>query len=139
MTRGRTLADIARGVEADRHAYRTLRGLLEEQFAAALRHDAPALAGLAGRLTALVGELEGRREERVALCATLSGTGTRIEAILPLLPEATRNAFVAAWRELEAQVRECKELNVRNGQLMTEQQQIMQRVLHGEVDTYAPA
>ena len=138
MTRGRALADIVRGVEADRHAYRTLRGLLEEQFAAALRHDAAALATLAATITGLVGEIEGRREERVARCATLVGTGTRMDAILPLLPEASRKAFVAAWRELEAQVRECKELNARNGRLMTEQNQIMQRVLHGEVDTYAP-
>jgi flagella synthesis protein FlgN len=139
MTRGRALADIVRGVEADRQAYRTLRGMLEEQFAAVLRHDAAALATLAGRVTALVGEIEIRREERVARCAELAGAGSHMEAVLPLLPEASRNAFVGAWRELEAQVRECKELNARNGRLMTEQHQIMQRVLHGEVDTYAPA
>ena len=138
MTRGRALADIVRGVEADRQAYRTLRGLLEEQFTVALRHDAAALATLAGRITGLVAEIDARREERVAHCAALVGAGTRMDAMLPLLPQASRHAFVAAWRELEAQVRECKALNVRNGRLMTEQHQIMQRVLHGEVDTYAP-
>jgi flagella synthesis protein FlgN len=138
MTRGRVLADIVRGVEADRQAYGVLRGLLEEQFGAVVRHDAAALGTLAGRVTALVADIEGRREEREAGCASLAGAGSRLEAILPLLPAASRHAFVAAWRELEAQVRECKVLNARNGHLMTEQHQIMQRVLHGEVDTYAP-
>src|SRR4051794_11792684 len=107
MTRGRALATIVRGVELDGDAYRRLRALLEEQFAAALGHDATALAGLAERITALVGEIDARRIERETICATLAGQATRAPAIQPLLallPAASRQAFAAAWSALEAQV-----------------------------------
>ncbi len=42
------------------------------------------------------------------------------------------------WVALEQMVLECKRLNARNSDLLTEQYSIMQRVLHGEEDTYAP-
>jgi flagella synthesis protein FlgN len=112
---------------------------LEEQFAAALRHDAAATAAIAGRITTLVGEIEARRQDRVTVCSTLVGPGAGVQAILPLLPEASRMALAGAWTELEARVLECKRLNARNGRLMTDQHLIMQRVLHGDADTYVPA
>lgn len=139
MTRGRALADIVRGVERDRAAYRELHALLEEQHAAALRHDAARLGDLAGRVTALVEAIEARRIEREAIVATLVGAGSRMAAILPLLPEVSRRGFEAAWSALESQVLECKRLNVRNGRLMTEQHELMRRLLRGDADTYAPA
>jgi flagella synthesis protein FlgN len=138
MSRGRALAAIVRGVEQDSQAYRELRGALEEQFTAALRHDAQGLAGLATRITALVETMDMRRLERETICATLAGRGAGVPALLPLLPEASRQAFAGAWSALEAQVIECKRLNARNGRLMTEQQELMQRVLRGETDTYVP-
>ena len=139
MSRGRALATIVRGVELDGDGYGRLRALLEEQFAAALRHDAAALGELAAHVTALVAEIDARRIEREAICATLAGQGARIPAILPLLPALSRQAFTAAWSALEAQVVECKRLNARNGRLLTEQHALMQRLLRGDADTYAPA
>jgi flagella synthesis protein FlgN len=139
MSRGRALAELVRGVEQDGQAYGALRDLLEQQFRAALRHDSAALATLADRILALVGEIDGRRQQRESLCAVAAGARARMDDIVPLLPEAARGAFAAAWKGLESQVRECKELNSRNGRLMTEQHAVMQRVLHGEMDTYAPA
>ena len=139
MSRGRALAAIVQGVEADRDAYGTLRALLEEQLGAALRHDAPALGEIAARITALVAEIDGRRIERETICATLAGEGARMPAILPLLPQVARQAFGAAWEALEAQVIDCKRLNVRNGRVITEQHELMQRLLRGDADTYAPA
>jgi len=138
MTRGRALATIVRGVEMDGDAYGRLRALLEAQFAAALRHDAAALGELATQVTSLVAEIDARRVEREAICTTLAGQGARIPAILPLLPELSRQAFATAWSALEAQVVECKRLNVRNGRLLTEQHALMQRLLRGDADTYAP-
>jgi flagella synthesis protein FlgN len=139
MSRGRALATIVRGVEIDGDAYGRLRTLLESQFASALRHDIPALGELAAQITALVAEMDARRVEREAICATLAGQGARIPAILPLLPALSRQAFAAAWSALEAQVVECKRLNARNGRLLTEQHALMQRLLRGDADTYAPA
>jgi flagella synthesis protein FlgN len=139
MTRGRALADIVRGVGQDAQAYRELQGLLEEQHAAALRPDPARLTELAARVTGLVEVLEARRAQREATVATLVGAGARMPAILPLLPEVSRHAFEAAWNALEAQVLDCKRLNARNGRLMTEQHQLMQRLLRGDADTYAPA
>jgi flagella synthesis protein FlgN len=139
VTRGRALATIVRGVEIDTDAYGRLEALLERQFAAALRHDAAALSELAVQITALVAEIDARRVERETICATLAGQGARLSGILPLLPELSRQAFVTAWSALEEQIVECKRLNVRNGRLLTEQHTLMQRLLRGDADTYAPA
>jgi flagella synthesis protein FlgN len=83
--------------------------------------------------------LEQRRKERVTLVATLLGAGAAMTSTFALLNGNTRAALESGWRMLEALVSECKRLNVRNGQLMMEQQSIMQRVLRGEEQTYAPA
>jgi len=139
VSRGRALAMIVRGVELDGEAYGRLRELLEVQFAAVLRHDAASLGELAAQITALVAEIDARRVERETICATLAGQGARIPAILPLLPELSRQAFGTAWSALEAQVLDCKRLNARNGRLLTEQHALMQRLLRGDTDTYAPA
>jgi flagella synthesis protein FlgN len=54
------------------------------------------------------------------------------------LPDLLRTRGQTGWDKLEALVRDCKQATVRNGNLMAEQFTIMQRLLHGEDDTYAP-
>jgi flagella synthesis protein FlgN len=54
------------------------------------------------------------------------------------LPPPQRMRGQADWERLETLVRDCKQATARNGNLMAEQFTIMQRLLHGEDDTYAP-
>ena len=73
------------------------------------------------------------------LVSRLVGPGRDMAALLPHYPERARRGVEAAWASLESLVRECKALNARNGRLIVDQHDIMQRVLHGEADIYAPA
>jgi flagella synthesis protein FlgN len=138
MNQRDALKRLMMGVGADRNDYRRLRELLEQQFAAALKHDAGALAVLNDEILALVERLDANRRERPELTATVLGTGKKatIEAVIDSLSGLPARALEEWWDELKQLVARCKELNARNGQLMASQFEIMQRVLHGESDTY---
>lgn len=133
------LAQMLRDLHADRSGYARLRELLEAQFQAALRHRAEPLIELAEDIVALVGEIEARRQQRGSLLVRLLGPDSKpsIEALLQRLPAATGQTFTVAWQGLEQQVRECKRLNLRNCQLVTDQHGLMQRVLGIEEPGYA--
>ncbi|AKJ30356.1 flagellar protein FlgN [Caldimonas brevitalea] len=134
------LARLLLGVRADLADYARLRELLQEQFDVALRHDSQQMAETAERISALTAALEARRGERVALAAELLGKDAPVsmQRLVPLVPAPARAALQDWWQTLEALVRECKALNARNCRLMMDQHEIMQRVLHSEVHTYAP-
>ncbi|MFC3533446.1 flagellar export chaperone FlgN [Vogesella facilis] len=128
------LADVA----SDRNDYRVLAQLLEQQFAAALRHDAAAIDAINQRIEPLLARLDEHRRLRPTLAARLLGVtrGGSMDEVIALLPATPAAALAGWWAELQQAVRHCKELNARNGRLMSSQQEIMQRVLHGESDTY---
>jgi flagellar biosynthesis protein FlgN len=130
---------VMRGVGDDMRDYRALLGLLDEQFDAALRHDAVRVEDVGQRILAAVDGLEGRRRERVALVELLLGPDGRMDELIGTLAPPRQGALDAGWKALQTLVRQCKELNARNCRLMTDQQAVMQRVLHGDMETYAPA
>ena len=130
---------LLHGVAEDMQAYPQLAELLEQQFQGAIRHQHARLAELADSLSALVDQIQQRREQRVALVQRLLGpTGTMAQAFA-LLKNSARERMEADWMTLEQLVIECKRLGKRNSDLLVEQYSIMQRVLHGEEQIYAPA
>lgn len=133
---------LLRDVQADLDDYAVLADLLELQFAGALQHDGTALQTLAERILALVGQLDARRQLRSELLTRLAG-GSRaadVATLLALWPPSGRAAVQALWERLEDAVRDCKERNLRNARLLTEQQALFARVLHGPEDSlYANA
>lgn len=138
MTRDQANAKLAGGVRADLDAALAIHALLERQFEAALRHRTAELAGLAA---ALEGQLEGmdaRRKERVSLVRALHGQHATMADALAAMAPAIRIGAQADWQQLEQQVLACKQASARNGHLLAEQFSVMQRVLHGEEETYAP-
>jgi flagella synthesis protein FlgN len=139
MSMAEALVQLLGGMHADRRSYTLLRGLLEEQFQAALRQRADALLDLAERIGALVDGLNAQRLQRRGLVARLLGRndGLSMQAVLQGLPKASAGVLGQAWAALEQQVRECKALNARNCELIVEQQALMQRLLGVERDTYA--
>ncbi|PZQ03401.1 MAG: hypothetical protein DI587_00585 [Variovorax paradoxus] len=132
---------LLRDVQADLADYAELRALLEQQFAGALRHDALAMEPLAEALVAVVDRLDARRLFRDGLLARLSGVSApSVPALLAQWPAAQRAAVQALWDRLERAVQDCKALNLRNARLLTEQHQLLTRVLHGTEDPlYADA
>ena len=127
------------GIAEDLLAYQQLHDLLQQQFQAALRHKASELGPVAEAISTLVDTMQARRALRVALVQRLVGPqGTMLQAFA-LLKNAAREKMEHDWKTLEQAVIACKALSKRNGDLLVEQYSIMQRVLHGEEQIYAPA
>jgi flagella synthesis protein FlgN len=59
--------------------------------------------------------------------------------VFALLKPEPRAKVEADWKQLEVLVRTAKEAGKRNAELLAEQFTIMQRVLHGDDQTYEPA
>lgn len=139
MTRQDAMRQLLAGIAEDLLAYQALQQLLQQQFEAALRHRATELGAAAEAISALVDVLQLRREQRVALVQRLVGPAATMMQAFALLKNAARERMEADWKTLEQSVMECKRLSKRNGDLLVEQYSIMQRVLHGEEQIYAPA
>jgi flagella synthesis protein FlgN len=138
MTRDQALFQLAEGVQADLAACAQLQGLLERQFDAALRHRSAELADMVGALTPGLDAMEARRGQRLALVRALLGPDATMDQLIASLAGCARAELAANWHELEQMVIECKRMSTRNGALLAEQYSIMQRVLHGEDQVYAP-
>lgn len=140
MTRREILFNLTKGVRADLEDYRGLQVLLDAQFDAALHHTSERLIDFAARISALTDTLEQRREERVALVRDLLGGEQPLSMtpVFEMLAEPSRAALQSWWEELENLVRTCKAMNTRNGSLLMGQYEVMQHLLTGEADTYAP-
>lgn len=138
MTRQQAQAVLVDGVQADVRDSAEVLALLERQFEAALRHRSAELTELATLLAPLLDAMEARRQQRVSLVRALLGEGGTMEGFVASLAEPARGALAAAWANLESTVQACKAASTRNGNLLAEQYTVMQRVLHGEDDTYAP-
>ena len=138
MTRDQALARLMDGIQDDLHAAGAIRDLLERQFQAALRHRGAELARLSDELMPQLDAMEGRRQQRVQLVRALFGQQAGMDSVFAGLPEQRRAGAQAAWTRLEALVRDCKAATTRNASLMADQHSIMQRLLHGEDQIYAP-
>lgn len=130
---------LLQGVADDMVDYRELLGLLEQQFDAAIRHQQERLGQVAEAIGALVAALEGRRARRVDLATRLTGPAPSMPQVFALLRHDARARLEADWHALEQMVLAAKAASKRNGDLLAEQFTIMQRVLHGDDQTYEPA
>ena len=138
LTRQQANLLLADGVQADVRDSAEVLALLERQFDAALRHRSSELTLLAEQLTPLLDAMEARRQQRVSLVRALLGEGASMADFIAGLAQPAQGALAAAWASLESTVQACKAATTRNGGLLAEQYSVMQRVLHGEDDTYAP-
>jgi flagella synthesis protein FlgN len=138
LTRDQAVTRLLDGIQADLQACGAVRDLLERQFQAALRHRAAELGELAEALMPQLDAMEQRRQQRVQLVRALHGASATMDTLLTGLPATQRSAAAADWERLEQLVRDCKQATARNGSLMADQYTVMQRVLHGEEQLYAP-
>ena len=139
MSRQDAMRELLAGMAQDLLAYESLRDLLRQQFEAAIKHRTAELGVVAEAISTLVDVMQTRRQQRVALVQRLAGPDATMMQAFALLKNAGRERMEADWKTLEQSVMECKRLSKRNSDLMVEQYSIMQRVLHGEEQIYAPA
>lgn len=138
LTRSGAMQLLLAGIAADLQAYPALQALLDEQFLAAVRHESARLMGLAEQIAAALAPLDQRRQQRQLLMTRLLGPAGRMPQVFALLKNEPRVIAEQDWATLEQTVIECKRLSKRNSDLLVEQYSIMQRVLHGEDQIYAP-
>ena len=138
LTRQQANALLLEGVQRDLNEATTIHTLLEKQFEAAVHHRSFELTALADGLAPLLDAMEARRQQRLQLVRALLGPDATMAQYSASLEAAARATFDAAWNALETIVRDCKEATTRNSQLLAEQYSVMQRVLHGEDEVYAP-
>ncbi len=139
LSRQDAMQQLLQDVAADLAGYQELAALLEQQFDAAIRHQQSRLGDVAAAIGTLVDTLEVRRARRVALATRLTGPQPAMAQVFALLRAEPRARLEADWQTLERLVLAAKAAGKRNGDLLAEQYTIMQRVLHGEDQTYEPA
>lgn len=139
IARQEAMKQLLQGIADDALDYAQLLELLEQQFRAAVGHKLGMLAEVADQLGLVATALETRRARRVELATVLAGPQPSMEAVFALLRPDARSRVLADWAALEQQVISAKTLSRRNGDLMADQYTIMQRVLHGDDQTYEPA
>ena len=126
------------GIKADLHSYQQMLDLIAQQFEAAIRHQSERLGEIAKEIGALVDVLDARRAQRVDLATRLVGPQPSMEQVFTLLKPEARARLEADWAQLEGMVQTAREMGRRNADLLAEQYTIMQRVLHGDDQTYEP-
>jgi len=126
------------GIKADLQSYQQMLDLIAQQFEAAIRHQSERLGEIAKEIGDLVDVLEARRAQRVELATRLVGPQPSMEQVFALLKPEARARLEADWAELEGMVQTAREMGRRNADLLAEQYTIMQRVLHGDDQTYEP-
>lgn len=138
LTRQQANALLSDGVALDLAQTATIGRLLEEQFDAAVRHRNAVLGTLADELLPLLEAMEARRLQRLQLVRALLGPQATMAQYIASLAPGARGPFEVNWQALESAVRACQQSSLRNGQFLADQYSVMQRVLHGEEQTYAP-
>lgn len=126
------------GIKADLQSYQQMLDLIAQQFEAAIRHQSERLGEIAKEIGTLVDVLEARRAQRVELAIRLVGPTPSMQQVFALLKPEARARLEADWAELEGMVQTAREMGRRNADLLAEQYTIMQRVLHGDDQTYEP-
>lgn len=139
LTPQEALRRLMAGVTADTIDYGDLQFLLDAQFDAALRHRHAELRELAERIGLLCDALEQRRRQRVELVARLLGPAARMSHVFALMKGGARATLEAHWDALKQRIAACQQSGKRNSDLLVDQYSLMQRVLHGEEQLYAPA
>ena len=126
------------GIKADLQSYQQMLDLIAQQFEAAIRHQSERLGEIAQEIGAVVDVLEARRAQRVDLATRLIGPQPSMDQVFALLKPEARARLEADWAQLEDMVQTAREMGRRNADLLAEQYTIMQRVLHGDDQTYEP-
>lgn len=134
------IAELGEGLRRTHQGYERLQQLLERQFQAALRHSAAEIGEVSDEITSQVALLENQgKRDRELLTALLGSESGRpsVRELLRRLPRQKAEPLLLRWRALQRLLSHCKTLNLRNNQLMTEQQELMQQLLGREEHIYA--
>ena len=138
MNRQQLLKHILHSVQQDARDYPRLQQHLETQFTATLTHDSERLQACAAVITELCEQLDTRRRQRLQWIAQVlpQGQVASIPAVLALLPRVLRAPCQQCWQSVLDTAVQCRELNLRNGQLLQQHHAMLRRIFEGEMHVY---
>lgn len=129
---------FAADLQSDLLACQDLIVQLKLQFEASVSQQTARLNEVLSCITELLAAIELRRQRRVKIVQALSPADPRCAALIATFPAALQSVCRDKWQQLEMLLQEARQLNLRNGEFILSQQEIMQRVLFGEQDIYDP-
>lgn len=138
-----TLYRLNAALELNYKDYMALKGCLEQQFKAALAHDAMAMEKLAEQIIHSAERIEARQPQLLSSMTDLMGRRSAptlrylIDRLPPHLPAQLTNDLVSVNQRLQEVTQECQRMNFRNCELIHEQQALMQRLMGKPESTYA--
>ncbi|WP_206995170.1 flagellar protein FlgN [Trinickia mobilis] len=140
MTRNDAFKNLIVSLRRDHAKYEAFNGLLEQQFSAALQHDAIELSRIGAEILELAEVLSRSLKERRALVRVVAATDrpTSVDTLVAKLKGAPRELLAREWARLVKRVAECKRLNTRNAGIVMAQFEVMQRALAMKDDIYVP-
>lgn len=121
-------------LQQDTHYYQRLLDLLEQQREAMLACSAARSEEIGQELMAIYPQLQASARRRATTLAgfTLPADDRGLQALLSRLPAALGQRARKWWQQLEQQALLCQQLNLRNGLLLSSQQEILGSLLHQE-------
>lgn len=128
--------EILTEIQRDRKYYIKLIHLLKQQRSLIIERKTEALEELNQNMASIYAQLTESARKRIStlrdMCIPPHAEGIRF--LFSRLPANHHIQAKALWEDLELRVRECKELNERNANLLTMQQEIVNSILGNEPD-----
>jgi len=136
------LEQVIAGLDRELEIYRHLAGMLEEQYAVAVRLDTAAMMRISESISKGLARLEHQGQARhprlLEVARVLCGRSAQGGSGESPFQAGQQARLEQRCCELRDMAVHCRKLTVRNGNLLASQYETMSHVLHGESHTYAP-
>lgn len=143
MSRREQLLDvIEQDIQQDHGDYLNLRGLMHGLYTQLLLRDCQQIDQLNAQINHLIEQLRLRAQRRNKILTAfgiMAGTEA-MHTLFAAFPAARTEQLHKAWSRLTQLVIECKQLNERNGKLLSMHNDILSKLLHISSDSplYSP-
>lgn len=143
MNRREQLLDvIEQDIHQDSDGYQALRQLMQDLYAQLLLRDCQQIDQLNLRINQLIEELRARAQRRnkiITAFGIMAGTQA-MYTLFATFPASRGEQLQKQWGQLTRLVVECKELNERNGKLLSMHNDILSKLLNVGADSplYTP-
>lgn len=137
-TKGQQLRLLYLVIQHDTKIQQKLISVMERLHEALLELDTEQVNVLVQTQHQLLTSIEKNGHQREQLLAVLGISADRqgMQRMLAQLPELLREQFTRLWDVYTRTIKTSHQLNLRNGQLMSQQNQLITRMLTGSPTTY---
>lgn len=143
MNRREQLLDvIAQDIQQDSEGYLALRKLMQDLYAQLLLRDCQQIDQLNLQINQLIEQLRARaqRRNKIITAFGIMAGAQAMQTLLAVFPAPRGEQLQKQWAQLTHLVVECKQLNERNGKLLSMHNDILSKLLNISADSplYTP-